>query len=228
MSEIAILPNRYSRRREKVFGRGRCQPLDRNAKARIMVYARAWSARHKRPGQHRGPLTRAFLEVLEALLWGFHNSRDGRCFPSYEAIAQRAQCCRDTVYEAIKALEAAAILTWVNRLIRVQFREKDLFGAMALRTRLIRTSNAYVFRDPLPCATHPNPQDRGRGEAISGAVSVAVSTKSENPPGTQIQDFLNLSTRPENPEPTVPDPSDDLGRALQRLQMAMRTETTVL
>jgi hypothetical protein len=73
--------------------------LDRNAKARIMVYARAWSARHRRPGQHRGPLTRATLEVLEALLWGFHNSRDGRCFPSYETIAARAQCCRDTVYE---------------------------------------------------------------------------------------------------------------------------------
>ena len=43
MSEIAILPNRYSRRREKVFGKGRCQPLDRNAKARITVYARAGS-----------------------------------------------------------------------------------------------------------------------------------------------------------------------------------------
>jgi hypothetical protein len=144
MDLIGILPNRYSRRREKVFGKGRCQPLDRNAKARITVYARAWSARHKQPGQHRGPLTRAYLEVLAALLWGFHNSRDGRCFPSYEAIAARAQCCRDTVYEAIKALEAAGIMTWVNRLVRVQFREKDLFGNLVPRTRLIRTSNAYV------------------------------------------------------------------------------------
>ena len=116
MNGIAALPAGFRRRREKVFGEGRCQPLDRNAKARIMVYARAWSARHRRPGQHRGPLTRATLEVLEALLWGFHNSRDGRCFPSYETIAARAQCCRDTVYEAIRALEAAEILTWVNRL----------------------------------------------------------------------------------------------------------------
>ena len=61
-------------RREKVFGPGRAVPLDRNAKARIMAYARAWSARHRQPGQHRGPITRAFLEVLEALLWGFHNA----------------------------------------------------------------------------------------------------------------------------------------------------------
>ena len=65
---IAVLPLRARRRREKIFGQGRGVPLDRNAKARIMVYARAWSARHRRPGQHRGPLTRATLEVLHALL----------------------------------------------------------------------------------------------------------------------------------------------------------------
>ena len=59
-------------RREKVFGPGRAVPLDRNAKARILAYAKAWSARHRQPRQHKGPITRAFLEVLEALLWGFH------------------------------------------------------------------------------------------------------------------------------------------------------------
>jgi len=30
----------YRKRREKMFGEGRVFPLDRNAKARIMVYAR--------------------------------------------------------------------------------------------------------------------------------------------------------------------------------------------
>ena len=75
------------RRREKVFGPGRAVPLDRNAKARIAAYARAWSRLHAQPGQHRGPVTRAFLDVLQALLWGFHNSRSGCCFPSYERIA---------------------------------------------------------------------------------------------------------------------------------------------
>ena len=60
------------RRREKVFGPGWAVPLDRNAKARIAAYARAWSARNCRPGQqqHKGPITRAFLDVLQALLWG--------------------------------------------------------------------------------------------------------------------------------------------------------------
>ena len=62
------------RRREKVFGPGRAVPLDGNAKARIQAYARAWSGRNRQPGQHKGPITRAFLDVLQALLWGFHNS----------------------------------------------------------------------------------------------------------------------------------------------------------
>ena len=214
MTAIAVLPGRFSRRREKVFGHGGGQPLDRNAKARIMVYARAWSARHRRPGQHRGPLTRATLEVLEALLWGFHNSRDGRCFPSYETIALRAQCCRDTVYEAIRALEAAEILTWVNRLIRVQYRELDLFGKLALRSRLVRTSNAYVFRDPLPCAQG---RGEGRGGEASAAPSFASSSKSENPPRTQNQDFSYLSTDPHHPK-------DGLAVALSRLKTAMESK----
>jgi hypothetical protein len=219
MDGIVALPAGFRRRREKVFGHGGGQPLDRNAKARIMVYARAWSARHRRPGQHRGPLTRATLEVLEALLWGFHNSRDGRCFPSYETIAKRAQCCRDTVYEAIRALEAAEILTWVNRLIRVQFRELDLFGKMALRSRLIRTSNAYVFRDPLPCATHAPDCGRGAGREgqAAGVGSLVSSSKSENPPRTQTQDFSYLST-------DAPHPKDGLAMALTRLKTAMETK----
>ena len=219
MKAIAAMPAGFRRRREKVFGHGGGQPLDRNAKARIMVYARAWSARHKRPGQHRGPLTRATLEVLEALLWGFHNSRDGRCFPSYETIAARAQCCRDTVYEAIRALEAAEILTWVNRLIRVQFRELDLFGKLALRSRLIRTSNAYVFRDPMPCAqVLGQGGEKGRGGQAAGAFSFGSSTKSENPPRTQNQDFYLLSKEEGPPKSGQ---HDGLELALTRLKSAM-------
>ena len=211
---IAVLPLRPRRRREKIFGQGRGVPLDRNAKARIMVYARAWSARHRRPGQHRGPLTRATMEVLHALLWGFHNSRDGRCFPSYETIALRAQCCRDTVYEAIKALEVADILTWVNRLIRVQYRERDLFGRMELRSRLVRTSNAYVFRDPLPCAPAGVPGHKP-------AASLGKSSKSENPPGTLNQDFSISSTEVKTAKRTIDDP---LEQALTRLKQAMGSQ----
>ncbi|MBF0563488.1 MAG: helix-turn-helix domain-containing protein, partial [Alphaproteobacteria bacterium] len=199
MPATAPLPKHLRPRREKVFGQPQGFPLDRNAKARVMVYARAYNARAKQHGQHRGPITRAFFEVLEALLWGFHNAKTGLCFPSYERIAEKAGCCRDTVYEAIKALEFANVLTWVNRLTRIRTQEPDLFGHWALRWRTIRTSNAYVFRDPLPCAHSGN------------------SSKSENPTGTKIQE-LSLENRPPLlPQIIVLDPENRLDGALIRL-----------
>jgi hypothetical protein len=140
------------------------------------------------------------MEVLEALLWGFHNSRDGRCFPSYESIAAKAACNRDTVYEAIKALELADVLTWVNRITRIRTRELDLFGQWGTRWRIIRTSNAYLFRDPLPCAA-------GRPEA-------GFSSKSENPTGTLNQDISYL--REKAPDRPI-DPNSPLERALKSL-----------
>ena len=190
----------HLRHREKVFGPGRAVPLDRNAKVRIEVYARAWSARHKQPGQHKGPVTRAFVEVLQALLWGFHNSRDGRCFPSYEAIAAKAGCCRSTVYEALRVLERAGVLIWQNRITRIRESARDLFGRVENRWRVIRTSNAYVFRDPLPGAA-------GRPEG-------RISSKSENPTGTPIQEI-------QSPTFTPVDPDSPLGRALNRLGKAV-------
>jgi hypothetical protein len=134
--------------REKVFGPGRAVPLDWNAKCRIAAYARAWSARNRQPRQHHGPITMAFERVLMALLWSFHNSRDGRCFPGYERIAEQARCARSTVAEALKALEWAGVLTWQHRITHIREPYTDLFGCISWRWRVIRTSNAYVFRDP--------------------------------------------------------------------------------
>ena len=141
--------------REKVFGPGRTVPLDRNTKCRIAAYARAWSARNRQPGQHKGPITRAFLEVLQALLWQFHNAHTGSCFPSYTAIAAKAGCARSTVAEALKALEWAGVLTWQHRITRVRERCIDLFGHESWQWRVHRRSNAYAFRDPLQHTERP-------------------------------------------------------------------------
>jgi hypothetical protein len=176
--------------REKVFGPGRQIPLDRNAKCRIQAYARAWSARHKAPGQHKGPITRAFLDVLQALLWQFHNSRTGCCFPSYERIAEKAECARSTVAEALKVLEWAGVLTWQHRVTRALVRQRDLWGRWSTRWTVIRTSNAYAFRDPQP-----------------QLVDVPAA-KSENRTGTQDQDVSEPVQAP------AQDPNSPLGRAL--------------
>jgi helix-turn-helix protein len=138
--------------------------------------------------------------VLEALLWGFHNSRSGCCFPSYEAIAAKAECARSTVAEALKALEWAGVLAWQNRITRILVRERDLFGRWASRWRVIRTSNAYVFRDP-------------KSEGSSG-----FSSTSENRAGTPNQDILSPRTAP------PPDPNSPLERALARFGAALSSK----
>ena len=135
------------RRREKVFGDGKAVPLDRNAKARIWACAQAYTARLRQKGEHRGPLTRATLDVLRTLLWGFHNQRTGRCFPSYEAIAEAAKVSRATVARAIVVLEAAALMSWENRLVRQRVAVMGLFGR-EWQSVPQRTSNAYRFLDP--------------------------------------------------------------------------------
>jgi hypothetical protein len=160
-------------RREKLFGEGRLLPLDRNAKIRIVTLARGLSHRTE-AGKHYGVVTAKFVAVLEALLWGFHNAATGRCFPSYETIAEKAHCARSTVYEAIHALELAGILSWVNRITRIREWGRDLFGHHAPRWRVVRTSNAYAFVDPLTCARPPDP------------------SKSELPTGTAGQDLFSL------------------------------------
>lgn len=170
-------------RREKVFGEGRPVPLDRNAKVRIAALARALSRRTE-PGRHYGVLTAKFVAVLNVLLWGFHNAHSGRCFPSYDAIAERAGCARSTVYEALKALEEAGILTWVHRIRRVRETVTDLFGRREGRWRVLRTSNSYAFVDP------------GTRAGGFSQEKTPRPSKSENPTGTPLQVYSSYGPSP--------------------------------
>ena len=163
---------------------GRIQEDDQSVPMRIddwFYYGRT------EKGKAYGPITAKTFAVLEALLWCFHNARSGLCFPSYETIAKAAGCARSTVAEAIKALEDAGLLTWVNRIVRVRERCEDLFGHMGSRWRIIRTSNAYEFRDPLPGGG-------GQGAAMSGLYS-----KSEFRSGTSNQHSLSALVPPPPP-----------------------------
>lgn len=191
------------RRREKLFGEGRLTPIDRNGKIRIMTLARALTHRTE-PGRHYGLVTAKFIAVLNALLWGFQNCHTGKCFPSYETIAEKADCARSTVYEAIHALERAGILSWVNRIVRVREWGLDLFGHHAPRWRVVRTSNAYTFVDPKPCAKPPYP------------------SKSELPTGTEGQVLLPLEGELATALPRGALARPGLHQALERLGRAVK------
>jgi hypothetical protein len=200
-----VSSNRHVHRRAKVFGPGRRIPLDRNAKARIMMRARGFLHRmkdgsEKPKGKAYGELSAKLYAVLGALLYGFHNAGSGACFPSYEKVAEYADCSRSTFYEAIRALEDLKLLTWENRIVRVTVNGMgvDLFGRPERRVRVFRTSNAYTFTDPNPRA----------------------SSNSETQPGTAGQEsFLPLAMA----VPTQKPVDSALDAALMRLGSAIRT-----
>ena len=196
-------------KREKVFGEGRSIPLDRNAKARIWAYALARTARLRRPGQHRGPLTRATLDVLRTLLWHFHNRGSGRCFPSYERIADSARVHRATVARAIAALEGEGVLTWENRLVRQRVAVEGLFGPQWVLVPR-RTSNAYRFHDY-------------RRDPFGRPVDLSSPPKSQRPTETPSQENQKLAhEQAERGAAASLDPTHPLEAALLRLGKAMR------
>ncbi len=110
-------------RRRKIFGMVAI-PLNRNDKAKLLFLARA-RMRETEKGRAYGQITAKAYAVFAALLMGFHNSKSGRCFPSYNRICEAVGCCRQTVATALAALEAAGLLSVCNRLLRVRWKDEE-------------------------------------------------------------------------------------------------------
>jgi hypothetical protein len=141
--------------------------MDGNAKARIWAHLKGYNRTHRQKGQHIGPYTRTMLDVIQTMLFGFHNADGtGRCFPSYKTIAKVANCSDDSVERAINTAEKHGHLTWVHRIVRVWREEPDLLlGGMRRVRQINRTSNGYRFFDPLerePGRNGYKPQNPGR------------------------------------------------------------------
>ncbi len=123
--------------REKRFTDGRQRPIDRNDRARLLFLAKA--------ARRRGDLTRAAIEIFEALIYRFANLRDGRCFPSYARLADAAGCAARTVGRCLPDLERLGLIAWIHRLRRLREPVAGLAGIGATDWRVVRTSNAYSF-----------------------------------------------------------------------------------
>jgi Helix-turn-helix domain len=202
--------SRHERRsfakRAKIFGDGYAKPLQTNGKRALMKYAYALMGRSeadRSAGRHYGALTPKYIAVLRALLWKFHNAISGLCFPSYEALAEAADCGRTTVYEAIRALEDAGILSWANRLKRVWEEGADLFGRANNRQRVVRTSNGYSFREPPPetAGTSGNSSKFGSRTGTEGLASTLSSLRTDR---------------------AISEPTGALGEAMARLRAAIQ------
>jgi hypothetical protein len=100
-------------------------------------------------------------------------------------------------------LEWAGVLSWQHRITRIRERCRDLFGHEGWRWRVIRTSNAYVFRDP------------------QAAVPGRSASEFGNLPGTQDQDVSKL------PQAPTVDPTSPLERALARFSAALAAKDSI-
>ena len=163
---------RASQRREKMFGLGRPRALDRNAKVRIMHWARCLSRRTEK-GRAYGVVTAKAVAVLEALLWAFHNAKSGLCFPCYETIAEAAGCARSTVAEALRRWRTRGSSHGSSGSSGCASHAPISWATTAGAGGSLRTSNAYAFTDPSPAAGRPN------------------SSKAKNPTGTPNQAFFS-------------------------------------
>jgi hypothetical protein len=162
-------------KRSKVFTDGKQTPIDRNDRARVMFLAH--TARGKRE------ITRAAVDILRVLLYHFANLNDGRCFPSYQTIADEARCNPRTVGRCLPDLEAAGFLTWVHRILRVRERVEGLGHIWATVWRVNRTSNAYDF----PMIAKKPHQNDDKGQKALGTSNQATFP------------FIASDLNPENP-----------------------------
>ena len=64
-------------------------PIDRNARVRLLVAAKAIEKQSKAKGRADGAVGRSGLVVLQALLWYASLGSTGRCDPSLETIAAK-------------------------------------------------------------------------------------------------------------------------------------------
>src|SRR3954471_824407 len=128
------------------FGPPERRKLDRNLVAKILFLAEALDRRTRGPRQHGGILKAKGLDVLRALLRCFYSHRDGTCFPSYDAVAEAAGCCRATVAAKLRILEQLGIIETIRRKVVASFTSR------AHRIRFdvaVQTSNSYRFNIPI-------------------------------------------------------------------------------
>ena len=184
-------------RREKTFGPGRAVPQNAASLPTPAPGPPGTASPASTRGRSPAPSWRSCRRCYGASI----TVATAAASPSYERIAEKSECARSTVAEALKALEWAGVLTWQHRITRVRERCTDLFGNITWQWRVHRRSNAYAFRDP---------QQR------------ASVYQSENASGTQNQSLIGSVPAPARDQESL------LERALARFGAAVAAKEGAL
>ncbi len=132
--------------------------LDRNQRAKLWTIAQSMERRTKESGCRNGCLGAVGLTVLNALLFRFLSSADGRCDPSFSTLQRVTGLCRQSIANAIDRLEASGLVTVTRRMIRCTERVVSALDGREHQIVVTRQiSNAYVLSNP---ATVSIPESR--------------------------------------------------------------------
>jgi hypothetical protein len=188
-------------------------PLNAAAKRAIRLWAQNYNALHKLAGQHWGPISRAFMDVLHALLYSFHNCLTGACYPSYAAIAEKAKCCRDTVRRALRLFEDIGLLTWAHSIRRVAVAaEPGIPAGWKARWRIVRSVNIFRFFRRGEAAKVAGGCVR---QATETALAVPNNQQAENQPGNLTPKHLKILTSTQVAKTPELPPLEGLSESLQ-------------
>jgi hypothetical protein len=125
--------------------------IDRNDRARVLMCAEALERRTKRKHKRDGVLGQSALTLLRCLLTHFQNAKTGRLDPSYTQMQKITGFCRETIANALKALENAGILEIMRRIVRERCRVwSEEAKKFFVYDRVVQTTNAYMVNFPLP------------------------------------------------------------------------------
>jgi Winged helix-turn-helix DNA-binding len=151
------------------------QPLPKKEATKRWHEARRFDRQGgQRPGCQYGAIGRNGLAVLHSLLFDFLNYASGALYPSYAAIAEKANISESSVWRGLKKLREAGVITWLRRC-----KEEYVDG----RFTLSQDTNAYAvlpssqwrgFNEQAP-APKPEPGTWGGHQPELSALDLAVS-----------------------------------------------------
>lgn len=161
-------------------------PLDRNARAKLLMLAESLERRTKAKGRRNGALGATGLAVLRALVLRFANGRTGLCCPSLTQLQACTGLCRQAICDALARLEASGLLKITRRIVRTAVeRVSALTGLPERFTGTVQASSLYAFPGAIraegvfsaPASARPFPARREASFLDLLIGSVAGSTR---------------------------------------------------
>ena len=130
------------------------RPLDRNARAKIIMLAEALERRTESAGRRNGIVSIPGLIVLRCLLFRYLG-KSGLLCPSYATLQAAAGLRRQSIANALARLEASGILKITRRLCRQRVaRVSPITGLDEVIVATTQASSLYSVHEPGAWADH--------------------------------------------------------------------------